>query len=341
MTHYEAPMDLDQMLDDVLDDEDEYTEYEVHHAPVAPEPPNSDSEPEVERRRTGKSKRKQITEKDLEVISFIARFKVANTDQLALITGVKPSTMQKRLIGLKDIGLVNSIRILTGRKVWFATKLGLDWVESMNYVDDGDCTLVSAGDLQYNPNLGHSLAVSHVASQLLSGTSGITTNPCKMEHLVSEYQIDSQWKAWKEAKVNAFTYDPASGPIDSKVIYSLARSAQLKETPLPFLTLIGEWELHSKAFHNADLALIGGKGQKFGIEVELTMKKPAEYQKILMNYKQGQGTFEKVYWFTTSEATARRIMAAAEAISLPKERISCRPLLGHDGEPFTGSAYNL
>lgn len=56
-------------------------------------------------KRASTYRRRDITDRDLQLLAFIARFKYATEAQLAMLSNVLPKTAYKRMMGLRELGM--------------------------------------------------------------------------------------------------------------------------------------------------------------------------------------------------------------------------------------------
>jgi hypothetical protein len=77
---------------------------------------------------TGRTGRGRLTRRDLEMLSWLARQRVATAEQLARLFGLDVSKAYRRLRALRRLGLVRHERIFHGQPgVYLATLAGVAW----------------------------------------------------------------------------------------------------------------------------------------------------------------------------------------------------------------------
>jgi DNA-binding transcriptional ArsR family regulator len=70
------------------------------------------------RPRTGCADRELLRRRDLDVVAWVAEQYAARVDQLEILLGAGPRTVQRTLARLREHGLVTTRRLLAGEPVW-------------------------------------------------------------------------------------------------------------------------------------------------------------------------------------------------------------------------------
>lgn len=116
--------------------------------------------------------RSVFTDKDRLGLWFLWKFPLATSKQLGIAWGIKKQSAHKRLLALKELGLVGSERVMGMTQLWFLTKRGQDLLVFHGSKDDRVSRLYKLGSVNLS-KLAHQLAVTQVAAQLVGGVSEI------------------------------------------------------------------------------------------------------------------------------------------------------------------------
>lgn len=309
--------------------------------------------------RRKKYSRKRITDKDMVLMEFLARFKFASAPQLAQLsltedgTPVAVKTAHRRLLGLKEAGYVKSGDAIGSRTLWYLTKKGFDTVEAGDNFVSGDGRRINGGALE-TTQVGHYLATNQVAVQLLTGRQhffDLAAESVDLWHLMSEYQIDQAWSRWKQ---NTHARADAPKSVEEKknhwetahyIAWRDAKEKQWTKAEHPELWTLGRPHRDAtySGYHHPDLVWLpnGDERRAVALEVEVSVKDPASYQRILRNYKLNTSGYEAVVWICNSRQIAKRLLAAQEAVGLSADFMKVVPLRTFDGQPFLDRAWKL
>jgi hypothetical protein len=323
--------------------------------------------------------RTQMREKDFLVMAFLRKFGFATSKQLGIILGVKGPTAHKRALGLKEVGLLGSDKIFGATQLWYLTGRGYEVLDFHHIYDER----ISK---RYHPGKGvptkleHTLAVIHVAAQLVGGVSelrfipGVELAPGLdlLPALVPEPYMNSEYsRATAAKKGKSDTADsPKTKP--SRIAFEKQRTVAqwirdkkiTKSEALhqhPFLWTVVNHSAASesnevKESHPADLVLdLSVLGQdwsgikRIAIEVELSAKQAPELRKIIrsfyMNYTSTDvNVFDYVAYISHKESIKEAVEAAAAKVidrANPSAYVGTYELKDADGEIFNGKAWTL
>lgn len=336
----------------------------------------TNEEPSSSKRRKNpaapKYGRSTLVDRDLLVMTFLRKFRFATSKQIGMLlatekTRGKPSARanaHKRLLGLKEIGLVSYEKALGISQLWYLTQKGHDTLEFLRLFDDRVPPVHKPGRVVYS-GLEHHMAIVQVAAQLVSGDHSVlgVSNPAipagidLLVHLVPETYMR---KAFSKAFHHPKSKFPAEGLARDKhkevaraveigrihPASVLAKLPQLWTLVVPFIR-----EADGKKSHPADLVVDLEhlrtelhSPTSIALEIELHPKAAPEWQKILGSYKyEGTGStfpiFARVVYVTPETKIADGVIKAAKKIELRKA--SVRPLLGADGVQSTGRVADL
>ncbi|WP_141014210.1 replication-relaxation family protein [Nocardioides sambongensis] len=295
-----------------------------------------------------KYRRRTFTERDELLLAFLARFKFSNSTQLAHLAGVQPKSTHKRLLGLREAGLVASHRDVFGVKLpWFITQRGLSLLATTKSFDPAAMRRVTAQDVETS-QFGHFLAVNQVAIQLLIGWNPLRSEDEKecasIDQLVSEYQITSSWWSWRDGTESEHSQlDGRARNWKRDDFAAKGRTLALSEragllTVVPKLSQPGS----VSTYHFPDLVLLQNDGS-VAVEIETSIKTIGDYERIINTFlRDDHRTFDKLVWVCNSKSAAARVDQAAENLGLLDDSF-CKvvPLMGWNGAPFSERAWRL
>lgn len=304
--------------------------------------------------------RRDVTEKDLDLLTFITRFKYSTEQQLTLIANVQHRTVYKRLMGLRELKLVNVIDVPGARRLWITTQRAHALLRQSGLIVGEDVRLIKEKDVALD-QLAHTLAVNQMAAWLMRGlplnddAPDWIRTPYALNALLSEYQIRRGWE-------QLVSEDKSSTQDRGFIGYRRRREvvARVNDGKLPISEMHDDepslWTLseknavsnNAKQFHYPDLVVdrepvrTNSEPQSIAFEIELTAKNRGETAKILRMFKNDTMTYKHVVWVVQSKAVQRHIRREDREVGLEKEgRMSFAPLLSSAGTLFTDRPWTL
>lgn len=292
---------------------------------------------------------RRITDKDRQVLQFLALFRYANDRHLARMWGCRPVTMYNRLIKLRDIGLVVNRSIYGTRPIWFLTEAGM-------IVSGLDVRRVTDARMSFSM-FPHQFAVNHVAANLWGANINVLNledYPAKNrvdekgvevfgEQLVSELEIQSSLSGVRGGDKAELFVPEIKNRIDRDFRdWERAGGTSFGDSPEFQYGNEFMWALYPpynlrKAYHVPDLVVKrprnpDGTPESIAVEVEISNKKAESYQKTLLTYKSDRRFFKKVVWVCKNIGPARKLEQIAKDIGLWQAgRIDIVPILTEDG----------
>lgn len=289
---------------------------------------------------------KRFTSKDRDVLRFLAMFKYANVNHLARIHQVKPDSMYRRLLGLKERGLVQNKDLYGAQPLWFLTTGG-HICAGMNMPK------ITEAGITYTM-LPHQFVVNHVAGNLWGGGVNVLALedfPAKNrekengeytwgETVVSEYEIQSSFASIRSMNSKADIYRPVITSTMNREFNDWVKtggpSPEMKPGNEYMWTLFPPFAL-KLSYHVPDLVVkrqrtADGKPQSIAVEVELANKPIASYERTLRAYKYDTMIFSKVIWVVKSRGAAKKLQELAQQLGMWKEgRVGIVPIYTEDG----------
>lgn len=201
--------------------------------------------------------RAQLTERDLELLAFIAEHRIVLAYQVRRFLGASSSVAYARLRALSAAGLVRQRKALYGHPSCYqATSQGIG-AAGRSY---------RAQEIDYG-RLQHDLGLASLWLAARAGTFG------PFQSLISERAMRSSDASAANALGKASTAGAPAGA--DQYGYDDSRQG---------VRLGGVGERGRERLHYPDLLLVTPQGKRIALELELTSKGAARREKILMGY---------------------------------------------------------
>lgn len=285
--------------------------------------------------------RKKITEKDLRVLHFLAKFRYATAHQIALIMGVTYPTANSRLKRLEKMNLINGTETMNSNKLWHCRPQGITILVDRGYGHRDEFFIPGAGGIDPS-RFAHTLAVNQMAARFASKGHPI-------DLLVSEQYIERilgrvSWKQ-PDPSDRGYANENLRRDVVAQLTAGKIKSNEfLKEYPSLWVpTSYKKFNSDLKQVHQPDLIINkesvrqGWDPVSIAVEVELSDKSVEEYKKILRTYMADRLVYKKVFWYCRNKKIIDLIAQAAREISMPKDRISITLFKLPDGTPYRGA----
>lgn len=358
-------------FDDLLD---EYTDEETASKPWERDYTDDELADRKARRAAGehlpgtkkhktKYRRRWITDKDIELLTFIARFKYSTSRQLGVVSNTNWRTVHKRLLGLEEINMVRRVEREGVRLLWIVTQAGMNWaLQSGIDATDADVRLMRPDDVSLT-DLSHTLAVNQTAAWMMRGmpvqnnVPDVVKTPYGLDAFVSEYQVRSGWNMLLNDYDLTKMHRGAIGENNLRRVVEQVKRGEVSIdefiTDNPSLWTLAADNGGAKGlrqFKHPDLVLNreslrtkkDSKPKSVAIEVELTPKPISEVTRSLRMYERDRYIYGHVLWVVNSNAMVKRLVKADKEVGLLKSRrMSIAPLIGNDGKPFGEQAWKL
>jgi hypothetical protein len=275
------------------------------------------------------SKAFHLTERDLIMMRFLARYRYAYTDQLARLVDGMPKNIIARLRVLEKRGFIRKQPITDRQYLWVTRKAG-------NLLVDINFPEIRKGSLSY-ATIAHTIGIANLGVELereaggrdLLGEGkglenwempmnrwkfGIWGNPegrVQGEMTVTEREVRQGQLRWRGGRSS----------VEMRQLVSLASSTldpvELEEGQEGLFVVYGAGGKGGE--HIPDLVVArergdGGKPEHIAIELELTPKSPADWKRILRNYRDNGEMYSKVYYFTHKRSISTGIQKANEEV---------------------------
>lgn len=309
--------------------------------------------------------RTHFTEKDALILGFLRKFPLTTSKIVGVLLNIKKASGHKRLLALKELGMVNSEQVLGMAQLWYLTTRGHDILEAYLYLDDRTPRPHRPGVFNLT-KIGHRLAVAQVAAQLLAGTSQVTHSgriplPKGLDLLpllVPEPYMNTEFGT------SAFGSDLAKSSAEQAWRTQKAVADQVKSGDVhisdalamaPALwTLVNSvsYRKENREYHPVDLAIDLEayrtdikKPVSLGFEIELHPKSRFDLKAIFatMKTQTQQGEFPvcgQFVYVTHDPKIAKSVAEVAKELDMER-LMRITPLKDSAGNPYNGQAWTL
>lgn len=287
-----------------------------------------------------------ITERDITIMRFLARYRYAYVDQIARLVNAEIKDVKARLRKLEREGLLRSEAITAGQDIFLVRKAGLSII-------DMDFPEIKKGSVSFI-TVAHTVGLVNLAVELEMATGGknilgeddfpqfnryplgireFGTPPSLIgEMTVTEREIRRGNRLFRGSKTTEDmrilardAYEDSSGPelLDGNeglfVVYGNGKDGE----------------------HVPDLVVARPRGDNgevkhIAIELELTPKNNSEWSRILRWYRDHGFMYEKIYYFTHKRTLAESIKRIAVNVGMEDRIIVRKYIPQNDRGPFWG-----
>ncbi len=292
-----------------------------------------EAEDESTSRKTQYNKGFHLTERDIIIIRFLARYRYAYATQLARLVDTTPRNMSARLRVLEKRGILRKENITDRQYLWTSRKGG-------NVLADINFSEIRKGQISYI-TLPHTLAVVNIGVELEREAGGKDLLG-EGKNQESEWQPPmDRWKfgIWGNPDGKTLGYMTVTereirqgqlrtrGNRDAKEMREMvelvaknSEPVELEEGQEGLFVVYGQPSQGGE--HIPDLTVvrprdeITGRPMHIAIEMELTAKQPVEWKKILRNFRDNGSMYDKIMYFTHRRSIATAIQKADEEVGL-------------------------
>lgn len=291
----------------------------------------------------------RFTERDRDVLQFLAMFRYATDAHLARMFSIKAVSMYQRLKKLRAQGLVIDRKLYGARPIWFLTEAGM-------ILSGFDLPRVTESKLSF-AMFPHQFTVNNTAANLWGANVNVLNladypernrfNDKGLavfgERLVSELEILSSLgraKMFERGEV----FNPMLRSRIERDFGAWVSAGGVEFGDSPEMVFGNEfmWALFPPyniklAYHVPDLVVkrprnADGSPNSIAVEVEINTKASAAYEKTLRAYAADRRIYKEVVWVCKSVGPARKLEQIAKEIGLWQDRrIRIVPVLTEDG----------
>lgn len=307
---YDAWQDDDVKDIEVPEDDDE-----------EPEPKNFKREKTASQFTSTRAHRLKLTERDLLMLDFLARYRYGIREQLCILTDSSDAAVKVRLLKLGHAGFVRKENVFNGRGVWTPTNLGMQVVDQdFKVLNAGQISMVTMSHTLGLGNLGVEIESGNAAELMgmhIEGTRVITEREVRS----SADRIKNSREAYKED--NNWAVNEDEGIIFEDPDYNPdGRSPELVPGNEGLFVISDEMD------HIPDMVIplmrdADGFPRSIGIELELSPKSHNAWKRILTSYRESM-IFGKVVYFTHRRNIAASLKSIAKRLGLNEEQFDVR-----------------
>ena len=292
-----------------------------------------------------------LTERDLLIMRFLARYRYAYVEQIARLVDTTPRTISARLRVLEKRGFLRRESVTGKQYLWTTRKAG-------NVLADINFPEIKKGTISY-ATIAHTIGLGNLGVEFEREAGG--------EDLLGEgkgvegwVQPQRRWKMGMRGNPDGMTFGEMTvtereirqgqmrwrGNRDTKTMRALVTAAasdveyaaELEEGNEGLFVVYGAGGKGGE--HIPDLVIArerdeNGRPQHIAVELELTPKTNPEWRKILRNYRDNGEMYSKIYYFTHKRSIGNALvrLAADEGLS---DKFVVRKYLPKNAMPFWG-----
>lgn len=295
----------------------------------------------------------KITERDIIMVKFLARYRYANALQLARLTDASPANIMTRLNKLEESGFVRKQAVSARQYLWITTKAG-------NLLVDSIFQPIKKGTISY-ATIAHTLGLSELGVELEREAGGKDILGAKVNGDVDEVP-ENRWKfgIWghekgktlgemtvteREIRQGQMRWRGNRSTLELREVVDLAvdsaeAAPELEEGNEGLFVVYGANGQDGE--HIPDLVVAreraeDGSVRHIAIELELTAKPLPSWKRILRWYRDNGVMFDKVVYFTPKPSIANALRKADQDVGLGEDRLIIRKYIPeHNRTPFYG-----
>ena len=270
-----------------------------------------------------------LTERDIEIIRFLARYRYAYNFQVARYLDTTPKAINLRLRKLADKGFVRRKTVTGNQYIWLSTKMG-------NLVADVDLKAVPNNELSF-VTMAHSVGLCNIGTELERRAPGgkdllgeqkygrkwhvddevfnLKGEPVIGVKVLTEKEIRQGQQKWRMGRTTAEMREEVEKAIreGSPVVNEAGEIVEpAGVAPETLEGNEGLFVIYGETEHIPDMVIRRGRDElgnplNIAIELELTPKTTADWRKILRAYRDyGIGKmYQKVIYFTHKSQISR------------------------------------
>lgn len=287
-----------------------------------------------------------ITERDVVMMKFLARYRYAYVDQIARLVNAEVKDIKARLRKLEREGLVRSESITAGQEIFLIRKAGLSIV-------DMDFPEIKKGSVSFI-TVAHTVGLVNLAVELEMATGGKNIlgeevfpkfnryhmgvrNNGELPTLIGEMTITE-----REIRRSNRLFRGSKTTEDMRIIAREAvddpEGPELLEGNEGLFVVYGTGK---DGEHVPDLVVARPRGdngevQHIAIELELTPKNNSEWARILRWYRDHGFMYDKIYYFTHKRTLAEAIKRIAVSVGMEDKVVVRKYIPQNDRGPFWG-----
>jgi DNA-binding transcriptional ArsR family regulator len=312
-------------------------------------------EKETNRRKARYDKAIRLSDRDIIVIKFLARYRYAYTEQIARLLDTTPSSVSQRLRKLEQNGLLKKQHITDRQYLWMTSKAG-------NLVVDISFPEIKKGAVSY-ATIAHTIGLANLGVELEREAGGKDILGERDQDNEDEEPAKNRYKLgiWgheagkgygemtvseREIRQGQLRWRGGRSTLEMRELVDLALAAPVNTEPQELLEgneglfVVYGADGH-EGEHIPDLVVARergpeGEARHIAIELELTEKQLYDWRRILRWYRNNGVMYDKIYYFTHKRSIAYALRRADEEVGLG-DRLVIRKYTPVNGRiPFWG-----
>jgi hypothetical protein len=294
-----------------------------------------------------------LTERDITIIRFLARYRYAYNFQIARLVRTSVKGIRPRLKTLADRGFIRKQVVTGSQHIWLSTKAG-------NLVADIDLVPIKKGELSW-ATVAHTLGLVNIGIELETGGENLlkeevwpTMNNMDVrgriipgERVVTEKEIRAGQQKWRMNRTTSDmreVIDEALRDAGDTEINELTGEIEYILPPESLEGNEGLFVIYAPTGeHIPDMVVSRGRDStgkpiNIAIELELHEKTHADWRRILKAYKEHGDMYDKVIYFTQKRNISNQLQKINNAdVHLPADKFMIRKYIPkNEREPFWG-----
>jgi DNA-binding Lrp family transcriptional regulator len=287
-----------------------------------------------------------ITDRDIIMMKFLARYRYAYVDQLARLVNAEAKDIRVRLKKLESEGLIRSEAIKAGQNIYLTRKAG-------NAIIDVDFSEIKKGQVSFI-TIAHTIGLGNLGVELEMATGGKNILGEDDFPRVGRYYMGVRDPYSEPTELGEMTVTEREirrgnrlfrGDKTTEDMRLLAEAAfndptgpELLEGNEGLFVVYGKGK---DGEHVPDLVISRPRGENgevhhIAIELELTPKNNSEWNRILRWYRDHGFLYEKIYYFTHKRTLADALKKAAINTGM-EDRVIIRKYVPQNNRgPFWG-----
>ena len=286
--------------------------------------------------------------KHRETVDFLANFRLAKPSHVSYLFAERPDTSYRRLLGLRDMGLVVDVPVMGTESVWFLTRAGLE-------LSGYDYAPVRSANINY-PMLPHMFMVNYIAANVWGASLDVLGEgdgfPAKNrldgsgsrvfgDYVVSEFAVQSSFGRLRSGRSMSVWLPEVRGLV-RREFDRWEGSGGVGLSPErvfgnEFMWVLFPSKVFGVNFHVPDLVvsrerLADGSPGSVAVEFERGSKSVEAYRRTIELYRDDKRLYGSHVWVVHSKGTANKLVRAAEGLGmLESGRMRIVPIVTKDG----------
>lgn len=293
-----------------------------------------------------------LTDRDIIIMRFLARYRYAYKDQLARLVDTTPKKIYGRLRTLEERGFIRKEPVSSRQYLWTTRKAG-------NELVDIPFKEIRKGSISYS-TIAHTIGLVNLAVEF-ERESGGEDLLGEGKNIIDWVQPENRWKngLWwnSEGKVKGEMVVTEREIRQGQTRWRGGRSVKQMRDLIQLAVQTGSgveleegqegmfvvYGLKSEGGEHVPDMVIAREAdpttlepRHIAIELELTPKTPTEWKRILRNYRDNGIMYDKIYYFTHKQQIANSLKTADAEVGLGDRLVIRKYVPSNPNMPFWG-----